>query len=141
MIISSIDRWRMIRPGCQSSTDWGWSSKKMRSNALIVRLTRSSRTEPRACNSRNGIQKAYSPKTRSGGFRGWAIGKEERLNCTRPMVEGRRFRKEWQPKLKSQVEQTEATVNVIIFLPREFKAVQEVDGFEEDSGARLLLDP
>jgi hypothetical protein len=50
--------------------------------------------------------------------------------------------KVWRPKLKSQVDRSEAAVNMVIMLPQEFRATLEDDiDFKEESAAQLLLYP
>ena len=47
----------------------------------------------------------------------------------------------WRPKVKSQVQSAEASVNMVFMLPSEFSALQIKDSSQEEESIRLTLDP
>lgn len=51
------------------------------------------------------------------------------------------IKKEWRPKIKSQVHQPEAPVNMVFFLPQEFKSSEYAADSDEEVTAQLVLDP
>ena len=67
------------------------------------------------------------------------IGKTAQQNHDRP--EGSKDRRVWRPKVKSQEQSAEASINMVFMLPSEFCALQIEDSNQEEESARLTLDP
>ena len=68
------------------------------------------------------------------------LGKAEEHGHGKPKAP--KTKQVWRPpKVKSQVQSAEASVNMVFMLPSEFSALQIEDSSQEEESARLTLDP